>query len=85
MKWTSYFDETHELVGWAGALAVLLAYALGSFGVLLPGSAFYQALNVFGSFGLIYNTWKMKAYPSVVLNAIWALIGGLVLLGLVLR
>lgn len=75
MKWVSYFDEPHELVGWAGALAILTAYALGSFGVLSPESLSYQGLNIVGSFGILYNTWKVRAYPSVVLNGVWAVLG----------
>ncbi len=75
MKWIEYFDEPHEIVGWFGALCILVAYALGSFGWLEAQSLPYQALNFFGAFGLLINAHKSKAYPSFILNIIWMGIG----------
>lgn len=75
MKWIKYFDEPHEILGWLGALCILLAYAFGSFGWLEAQSYPYQALNFFGALGLLVNAYKNKAYPSFILNIIWVGIG----------
>lgn len=75
MKITRYFDETHEVVGWLGAFAILLAYALNSFELILPDSTTYQGLNFVGALGIVYNAAKAKNYPPMILNLIWAIIG----------
>ncbi len=75
VQWSSYFDETHEIVGWLGALCILVAYMIGSFGWVQPQSYLYQGLNLLGAIGLLVNAHKNKAYPSFILNGIWILIG----------
>ena len=64
-----------ELVGWAGALAVLLAYALVSTERLSSRSWSYQLLNVGGAAGLVINSSWNGAIPSAVVNLIWIGIG----------
>ena len=64
-----------EIVGWAGALLILLAYLLLSSGRLSGQSAAYQGMNVVGAAGFIVNGWWHGALPSTVLNVIWAAIG----------
>ena len=64
-----------EVVGWAGALAVLLAYALVSSGRMSPRSRSYQLLNVGGAVGLVINSAWNGAIPSAVVNLIWIGIG----------
>jgi len=68
-----------ELVGWAGASLILLAYLLLSAGKLTGLSLIYQAMNVVGAAGFIVNGWWHGAIPSAVLNVIWMLIGGIAL------
>ena len=68
-----------EVVGWAGALLILLAYLLITAGKLTGQSATYQWMNVFGAAGFIVNGWWHGALPSAVLNVIWMLIGGVAL------
>jgi hypothetical protein len=61
--------------GWAGAAALLLAYALVSTGRLGGRSIGFQVLNLVGSVGLLINgTWH-GAWPSAALNAVWLVIG----------
>lgn len=64
-----------ELVGWAGALAVLAAYGLVSAQRLSARSVSYQLLNVCGAVGLVINSAWNGAIPSAVVNLIWIGIG----------
>ena len=68
-----------EIVGWAGASLILLAYLLLSAGRLTGQSLVYQAMNVVGAAGFIVNGWWHGAIPSAVLNVIWMLIGTIAL------
>ncbi len=68
-----------EIVGWAGASLILLAYLLLSAGRLTGHSIVYQAMNVVGAAGFIVNGWWHGAIPSAVLNVIWMLIGTIAL------
>jgi hypothetical protein len=71
-----------EVVGWAGASLILLAYLLLSMGRLTGQSVTYQAMNVAGAAGFIVNGWWHGAIPSAVLNVIWMLIGAVALIRL---
>ena len=68
-----------EVVGWAGAILILLAYGLLSAGRLNGRSPAYQLMNVAGAAGFIVNGWWHGALPSAALNIIWLLIGVLAL------
>jgi hypothetical protein len=61
-----------DACGWIGALLVVAAYGLVSFGRLSAGSVRYQALNISGSILLIANTAWHAAWPSAFVNFIWA-------------
>ena len=74
-----------EIVGWAGASLILLAYLLLSAGKLTGHSIVYQAMNVVGAAGFIVNGWWHGAIPSAVLNVIWMLIGTIALLRILAR
>lgn len=73
-------DSHIELIGWYGAFAVLLAYALASFGAIATKGVLYQLLNLTGSFSIIVVSFRKKAYQPIVLNMIWMLIALIVLL-----
>lgn len=77
------FDERHEIAGWIGMVLILTAYFLVSFEYLDPQSFPYQLLNIAGALCIAYLTWVRKAYPSVLLNLIWAVIGVVALIQLV--
>jgi hypothetical protein len=64
-----------EIVGWSGALLILIAYGLLSAGKLDSRSVAYQALNVIGSAGFVVNSGWNGALPSAVLNVVWMGIG----------
>lgn len=65
-----------EVAGWAGALLILGAYFLLSFGRLTPQSRLFQAMNIAGAVGFIVNSSWHGAIPSAALNVVWLLIGG---------
>ena len=64
-----------EIVGWAGALLILLAYLFLSAGKLTGQSFVYQSMNIVGAAGFIVNGWWHGALPSTVLNIVWMGIG----------
>ena len=64
-----------EVVGWAGAVLILLAYLLLSAGRLTGQSLVYQGMNVVGAAGFVINGWWHGALPSAALNVLWLLIG----------
>lgn len=66
-----------EVVGWAGAALILLAYLLLSAGKLTGQSLVYQGMNVVGAAGFVINGWWHGALPSASLNVLWLLIGAI--------
>jgi hypothetical protein len=69
-----------EIIGWYGAVAIVLAYALLSFGAIAPTDLVYQVLNGTGALGIVYISLKKKAYQPGVLNVIWAIIATLAII-----
>ena len=66
-----------EVVGWAGALLILLAYLLLSMGRVTGRSLLYQGMNIVGAAGFVINGWWHRALPSAALNVLWLLIGAI--------
>jgi hypothetical protein len=66
-----------EVVGWAGATLILLAYLLLSAEKLTGQSLVYQGMNVVGAAGFVINGWWHGALPSAALNVLWLLIGAI--------
>jgi hypothetical protein len=63
-----------EIIGWLGMLLILIAYYLISSRRLEAKSVLYQLLNLGGAVGIVINAFYHKAFPSLALNTIWALI-----------
>lgn len=63
-----------EILGWAGSLLVLIAYALNINKKLPADSLTYYLLNILGSALLIINTAFHHAFPSMAVNIIWVII-----------
>lgn len=61
-----------DAIGWVGAAALLVAYAMISHKKLEGDSATYQLLNISGSILLAANTIFYGSYPSTFVNLIWA-------------
>ncbi|KKU82411.1 MAG: hypothetical protein UY09_C0015G0005 [Parcubacteria group bacterium GW2011_GWA2_47_8] len=73
-----------EIIGWYGTVALVLAYALVSFGAIASSSLLYQVLNGTGALGIVYISFKKKNYQPGVLNIIWAIIALIAIGGIVL-
>jgi len=67
-----------ESLGWAGAVTVLGGYLLFSSG-RLPNGPTYQLLNLVGAVLATVNVLAHHAWPSTIVNSIWALIAAVVL------
>jgi hypothetical protein len=63
-----------DAIGWVGAAALLVAYAMVSHKKLEGDSSTYQLLNISGSILLAANTIFYGSYPSTFVNLIWAVI-----------
>ncbi len=64
-------ELTIDILGWCGALFVLLAYALVSTRRVAGDSLRYQSLNIAGASLLLANTAYAGAYPSSFVNMVW--------------
>ena len=67
--------EVVEVLGWAGAAALLVAYGLNISGRMAASSHPYVALNLAGSAALALNGATHGAWPSAALNLLWLTIG----------
>lgn len=63
-----------DVLGWAGAVLLIAAYAGVSGGRLSGTSLVFQGCNAVGSACLVANTVSRGAFPSSVVNAIWLVI-----------
>jgi len=70
MKDHLWFDA----IGWVGAAALLVAYAMVSARKWEGHSSVFQFLNVSGSLLLAANTIFYGSYPSTFVNLVWAAI-----------
>jgi len=64
-----------EIIGWAGALLILGAYALLSSGRLRAESLTYHLMNILGAAGFVINSGWNGALPSAAMNVVWIGIG----------
>lgn len=64
-----------EIIGWIGAVLVLIGYISVSTGRLSGASPAFHWLNAIGAGCFILNTWWHGAIPSMALNIIWSGIG----------
>ena len=63
-----------DAIGWVGAAALLVAYAMVFSRKWEGHSSAFQLLNIGGSVLLAANTIFYGAYPSTFVNVIWAAI-----------
>ena len=64
-----------EICGWYGMVALILAYALVSFNIIMANGIIFQLLNLTGSVGLMIDATARKVIQLALLNVFWALIG----------
>ena len=67
---STHMEWSINVVGWCGALVVLLAYALVSTRRVEGDSVVFQVLNISGAALLSVNTFYWGAYPSSFVNVI---------------
>lgn len=72
-----------QAIGWYGAGAIIGAFAMVSFEILSPTNLIYYILNGTGALGIVYISFKDKAYQPAVLNIIWAVIAGVAIIRLI--
>jgi len=64
-----------EVIGWAGAILILGAYALLSARRLKSESLIYHLMNMLGAAGFVVNSGYNGALPSAAMNVVWIGIG----------
>ena len=74
-----------EIIGWYGTVAIVLAYALSSFWVMSSSSLIYQILNATGALGIVYISFKKKAFQPGVLNIIWVVIAVIATINIIVK
>jgi len=60
-----------DVMGWAGTILYLIAYALISLKKVEGDSNLYQGINILAGLLLITNSFYWRAYPSSALNLAW--------------
>ncbi len=66
-----------EIFGWYGALGLLVAYVLSSFGVFGPENLWYQLINLTAALGIVTVSFYRRNYQPGVLNVFWAIIAAI--------
>ena len=64
-----------DILGWAGSILYLLAYALVSAKKTEGDAVLYQGMNIFAGILLVIYTLSLGAYATTGLNAVWVLVG----------
>lgn len=67
-------NKAISFAGWYGVLAILVAYALVTFNIVVAKSYVYQSLNLTGAVGLVVVATSKKDAQPATLNVIWAII-----------
>lgn len=75
-------SKLFEIIGWAGIVLILTAYAGLNFGWMNQQHMNYQLLNLVGSVIIIFHSIKLKDYQPAILNIIWALIAMIAIISL---
>lgn len=76
---SSSFSLVAEIAGWYGTAAIVLAYALSSFGVLQTRDRSYQLLNLTGALGVAWVCFRNATWQAFWLEAVWATIAAVAL------
>jgi hypothetical protein len=74
--------QAENIFGWYGVIAILLAYLLVSFNLIVAKSLGYQLLNLTGALGIIVEAISKKDTQPAVLNGVWAVIAVLAIVRL---
>jgi len=74
-----------EVLGWLGAVLLVIAYAIVSSERVHGRSKLYQSLNIAAGVLLGVNTAWHHAWPSMVVNVIWVVIAAIALMPVLAR
>lgn len=69
-----------QIVGWSGAVLVILAYVLVTSDKIEGEGRLYQWLNLFGAIGVGISVFHQKAWPALAIQAVWGVVALLALL-----
>ena len=64
-----------DVLGWFGAVVILVAYGLLTAGRWQASSSRYQWANALGALALLVWAVSIAAWQSALLNAVWAVVG----------
>lgn len=64
-------DVIIQIIGWAGAMLLLIAFYINIYYNISPKSKQYLILNLSGSLLLTINAIDNDAYPFVLVNLTW--------------
>ncbi len=63
-----------KLVGWAGSILIVVAYALNSLGYLTSNNIIYPILNLLGAFLIGMRVFNDRNWSNFFLEVFWAAI-----------
>lgn len=63
-----------EKIGFVSTWLILIAYFFMKNGMINATGLIYQGINLIGSVGIVYVSYKKSAKQPMILNIIWALI-----------
>ena len=63
-----------DIIGWAGSLGVVAAYALNSYKVIASDSWIFLVLNLIGGVFLIIYSFYYAAFANTFINVVWVVI-----------
>ena len=63
-----------DIIGWLGTAILIIGYVLTTYRYIEPQRGWYTIFNVLGCIGIGINAWFHFAYPSVILQLVWAVI-----------
>jgi hypothetical protein len=66
-------ERVAQGIGWLSAVVLFIAFLLLSNGDVSGTGYVYLGMNVVGSAGIAYSSYKRGSYPSASLNAVWCL------------
>jgi hypothetical protein len=60
-----------DIIGWAGSIAVVIAYGLNSYQKIKSNSLLFLLLNLIGGIFLIIYSIYYTAYANTFINVVW--------------
>ena len=63
-----------DILGWVGAVAVLVAYGLNSYQKLRSDSITFYLLNIVGGIILVIYTVYKEAFANTFINVVWVIV-----------